>query len=83
MKVKTVRKPPKKQGLRFSIQTEIESDGRWIAEIPEIPGAMAYGAAEHEAIVKSYAIALRSVADNVERSQQEPPTSISVTRVIA
>ena len=83
MTVKTVRKPPKSQDLRFGIQTEIETDGRWIAEIQEVPGAMAYGATEHEAIVKTYAIALRSVADNVERSQQEPPTSISVTRTIA
>jgi len=83
MTVKTVRKPPKSQDLRFSIQTEIKTDGRWIAEIQEVPGAMAYGATEHEAIVKTYAIALRSVADNVERSQQEPPTSISVTRTIA
>lgn len=83
MAVSNVRKPPRSQDLRFSIQTEIETDGRWIAEIPEVPGALAYGATEHEAIVKSYAIALRSVADNVERLQQEPPASISVTRTIA
>lgn len=81
--MRSARKPPRTQDLRFSIETERETDGRWIAEIPEVPGALAYGATEHEAIVKSYAIALRSVADNVERSQQEPPTSISVTRVIA
>jgi len=58
--MKTVRKPPKSQDLRFTIQTEIETDGRWIAEIPEVPGAMAYGTTEHEAINKSYAIALLS-----------------------
>jgi len=46
--------------LRFSIQTEIETDERWIAEILEVPGAMAYGATEQEAITKSYAIALLS-----------------------
>lgn len=83
MDVKNARKPPQSQNLSFSIQTEIETDGRWIAEIPEVPGALAYGATEHEAIVKSYAIALRSVADNLERLQQEPPASISVTRTIA
>jgi predicted RNase H-like HicB family nuclease len=81
--VKIERKPPKSQDLRFTIETELETDGRWIAEILEVPGALAYGTTEHEAVVKSYAIALRSVADNLERSQQEPPTSISVTRVIA
>jgi predicted RNase H-like HicB family nuclease len=60
----------------IEFQSEIETDGRWIAEIPGIPGAMAYGATEQEAMVKSYAIALRSVVDNVERSQQEPPTPV-------
>jgi predicted RNase H-like HicB family nuclease len=60
----------------IEFQSEIETDGRWIAEIPEIPGTMAYGATEQEAMVKSYAIALRSVVDNVERSQQEPPTPV-------
>ena len=48
------------QDLPFSIQIEVETDGRWIAEIPEIPGVMAYGATEQEAITKSHAIALLS-----------------------
>ena len=63
--MKTKRKPPKSQDLRFSIETDRETDGRWIAEVPEVPGALAYGASEHEAVVKSYAIALRSIAENL------------------
>jgi len=47
------------QNLQFSVETEIETDGRWIAEIPEVPGALAYGATEEEAVNKAYAIALR------------------------
>jgi predicted RNase H-like HicB family nuclease len=43
--------------LRFSVQTDQEDDGRWIAEIPEVLGAMAYGATVDEAVAKAYAIA--------------------------
>jgi len=63
--------------LQLSIETEQEVDGRWIAEIPEVPGALAYGQTEKEAISKASAIALRALADDVERSQQQPPSSIS------
>jgi len=69
--------------LKFVVETEVETDGRWIAEIPQVPGALAYGTTKEEAINKAYAIALRSVADDVEHSQQEPPTSISLERNIA
>jgi predicted RNase H-like HicB family nuclease len=80
------RKPPhgtRSQDLKFVVETEVETDGRWIAEIPQVPGALAYGTTKKEAINKAYAIALRSVADDVEHSQQEPPTSISLERNIA
>lgn len=63
--------------MQFSIETEQETDGRWIAEIPEVPGAMAYGRSEKESVAKAYAIALRALADRVEKSLDEPPTSIS------
>lgn len=69
--------------LRFIIETEREADGRWIAEIPQVPGAMAYGKTREEASNKAYAIALRSVADDVEHSQKEPPSSIRLERHIA
>lgn len=69
--------------MKFVVETEVETDGRWIAEIPQVPGALAYGTTKEEAINKAYAIALRSVADDVEHSQQEPPTSISLERNIA
>ena len=44
--------------MRFNIETERETDGRWIAEIPGIPGAMAYGKTEQEAKANAYAIAM-------------------------
>jgi predicted RNase H-like HicB family nuclease len=80
------RKPPRSTGshdLRFIVETELETDGRWIAEIPQIPGALAYGTTKEEAINKAYAIALRSIADDVEHSDEAPPNSISLERHIA
>jgi hypothetical protein len=44
------------------IETEREEDGRWIAEINEIPGVLAYGKTERQAKAKAYALALRVVA---------------------
>jgi len=80
------RKAPhgtRSEDLRFIVETELETDGRWIAEIPQVPGALAYGTTKEEAINKAYAIALRSVADDVEHSQEAPPNSISLERHIA
>jgi len=82
----TDRKQPhgtRSQDLRFVVETELETDGRWIAEIPQVPGALAYGKTKEEAINKAYAIALRSVADDVEHSQEAPPNSINFERHIA
>ena len=50
----------------FTIETELEEDGRWIAEVMEIPGAMVYGATTEEAIVKVKALALRVLAERLE-----------------
>lgn len=79
-------KPPRgtrSQDLRFHIETERETDGRWIAEIREIPGAMAYGETKNEAINKAYAVALRSVADDLEHSKHDRAASIKLERAIA
>ena len=50
----------------FNIETELEEDGRWIAEVMEIPGAMVYGATTEEAVVKVQALALRVLAERLE-----------------
>ena len=47
----------------YKIETEREADGRWIAEITEVPGVLAYGATEKEAMVSAQALALRVLAD--------------------
>jgi predicted RNase H-like HicB family nuclease len=77
------KKPPQParsgSDVRFVIETEREDDGRWIAEIAEVPGALAYGDTEERAKANVYALALRVIADQVEKSE-EFPDSISVTR---
>ena len=49
----------------FTIETEREEYGRWIAEVMEIPGAMVYGATTEEAVVKVQALALRVLAERL------------------
>jgi predicted RNase H-like HicB family nuclease len=51
------------------IEFEQEDDARWIAEIPALPGAMAYGATQNEAKAKVEALALRTFADRLERGE--------------
>lgn len=54
------------------IELEREEDGRWIAEIPELPGAMVYGASREDAICKVKVLALRILADRMEHGEELP-----------
>ena len=65
--------------MRFCIETEQEQDGRWIAEITDIPGVLAYGQTKEQAERNAFALALRVIADDVENSSQSVPQSIQVT----
>jgi len=51
----------------YKVETELEADGRWIAEIVDVPGVMAYGATEREAVASAQALALRILADRIEQ----------------
>ncbi len=55
--------------MSYNIEFEQETDGRWIAEIPSLPGVMAYGETKAEAKSKVEALALRVIADRLERDQ--------------
>lgn len=55
--------------MRFTIDLEQEEDGRWIAEIPELPGTLVYGVTPEEAKAKAQALALRVVADRLEQGE--------------
>ena len=58
--------------VRFQIELEQEQDGRWLAEVMELPGVMAYGGSEAEAQAKVQALALRVVADKLEHGEAGP-----------
>ena len=60
------------QKVNFSVYTEREDDGRWIAEIVEIPGAMTYGSTIEEATAKVQALALRVLAERLEHGEIGP-----------
>jgi predicted RNase H-like HicB family nuclease len=52
--------------MKFKIESEREVDGRWLAEVLEIPGALAYGKTKREAIDRAEALASRVLADRFE-----------------
>jgi predicted RNase H-like HicB family nuclease len=54
------------------IEIEREEDGRWIAEILELPGVMVYGETRKQAIAKAEALALRVMADRLENNEEIP-----------
>ena len=65
--------------MNFSIECEREEDGRWIAEIPELPGALAYGNSPKEAMTRSEVLALRALAEQLEHGESGPKAiSISI-----
>jgi predicted RNase H-like HicB family nuclease len=53
----------------FRIELECETDGRWIAEVVELPGVLAYGPTQDQAIAHVQALALRVVADQLEHDE--------------
>ena len=54
----------------FTIRHEREEDGRWLAEVPELPGVLAYGATADEAMAKAEALALRVLAERLKSKRQ-------------
>ena len=58
--------------MDFTLEVEQEEDGRWIAEVPELPGTLAYGASSDEASVKAETLALRVIADRLENGEAKP-----------
>ena len=55
--------------MPYKIEIEREADGRWIAEIPSLPGVMAYGRSRKEAVAAVEALALRVLADRLEKDK--------------
>jgi predicted RNase H-like HicB family nuclease len=58
--------------MKLTIRLLRETDGRWIGDVPELPGVMVYGATPEEATVKVKALALRVIADEIEHGEMKP-----------
>jgi predicted RNase H-like HicB family nuclease len=56
----------------MKIDIERETDGRWLAEVPDLPGVMVYGATRAAAIANVKALALRALADRIEHGEEVP-----------
>lgn len=58
--------------MTFTVVLEEETDGRWIAEVPELAGTLVYGDSPQEATAKVKALALRVLADRLEHGEADP-----------
>jgi predicted RNase H-like HicB family nuclease len=56
----------------YKVETEQEDDGRWIAEVPELPGVLVYGGSRDEAIRRAQALSLRVLAERLEHGEDLP-----------
>ena len=61
--------------MPFTIEVEQEDDGRWLTEIPALPGVLAYGQTREEAIARAQILALRVLADRLEHGESVPAMS--------
>ena len=65
--------------MDFTIECEREDDGRWLAEVPQLPGVLAYGDTSEEAMSRAEVLALRVLAERLEHGETRAhPISISV-----
>jgi predicted RNase H-like HicB family nuclease len=58
--------------MKITFESEQETDGRWLAEVMELPGVLAYGKTSDEAIRNALALALRVIADRIEHGEEIP-----------
>ena len=58
--------------ITFQVETEQEDDGRWLAEVIELPGVLVYGQTRQEAIDRVEALSLRVLADRLEHGESVP-----------
>ncbi len=58
--------------MKYAVEIEREEDGRWIAEVPDLAGVLAYGATPAEAKARAQALALRALAERLEHGEADP-----------
>ena len=60
--------------MHYTLECEREDDGRWLAEVVELPGVLAYGSSQEEAMAKAEALALRVIAERLEHGEAKALT---------
>ena len=65
--------------MRLAVEFEVETDGRWLADVPELPGVMAYGATRDEALARVQALAFSVLADEIEHGERDAKTLMTVS----
>ena len=68
--------------MNFSIECEEEVDGRWIAEVPQLPGVLCYGKTADDAMAKAEVLVLRALAERLEHGESRP-VAINITLPLA
>jgi predicted RNase H-like HicB family nuclease len=68
--------------MNFNIECEQEEDGRWIAEVPQLPGTVAYGPTRDQAMTRVEILALRVIAERLEHGESGPQ-AISISLAAA
>jgi predicted RNase H-like HicB family nuclease len=58
--------------MHLTVEVEREEDGRWLAEVPDLAGVLAYGQTRDEAVARAEALALRVLADRLEHGEPAP-----------
>jgi predicted RNase H-like HicB family nuclease len=58
--------------MNFEIECEREDDGRWLAEVPQLPGVLAYGTSADDAMARAQVLALRVLAERLENNETGP-----------
>ena len=67
------------KAVNINIEYEQEEDGRWLAEVPQLPGVLVYGTTAEEAMVKAETLALRVLAERLETGEGRPePITITI-----
>ena len=55
--------------MKYRVEVDRETDGRWIAEVPDLPGVLCYGATRDEAVREAEALALHVIADQIQHGE--------------
>jgi predicted RNase H-like HicB family nuclease len=68
--------------MNFNLECEEEVDGRWLAEVPQLPGVFSYGQSAEDAMSKAEVLALRVIAERLEHGESKP-IAISISLPLA